>query len=468
MRLPYEVPQFLFDDTLISHQQRLTRRWMAANVFPEPILKPDQPWEGRMLTLYGSVVRDPGGEWRMYYTNRDPGPGSTYVMVATSSDGLSWRKPGLSVAPWEGRRPSNIVLESPLPMDAPSVIYDPDDFDFPYKMIVFHWVPREERWGARNGLYLYRSLDGLTWNQTPGVRLQAGDMTTVMGVKQNRRFVAYTRHPEMFRQKGAHCIYRTESPNGMNWSDLEMVLAPDLLDDAEVELYGMSVFPRHDWYIGLLQCWRSDIDRIEVHLALSRDGRKWFRPIPREPFIPSNQYWNSAWTTCASNGPIILDEQMAFYFGGRAFAHNSDTVRRHGVIGCASLPLDRFCAIEGQTGGILETAPLEWPGGELILNADTRQSFESHPFHLNGQIDVEILNEDGDPLPAWCGENKAIFRGNTHARDRIEDGTVHWPGRRRMEDLRHNRIRLRLRLEHARLYTIMAGEPPKIDEIHWR
>ena len=55
------VPQYLFDDTLIATQQRLVRRWLPATVYPWPVLVPDQPWEGRMLVLYGTVLPEPAG-----------------------------------------------------------------------------------------------------------------------------------------------------------------------------------------------------------------------------------------------------------------------------------------------------------------------------------------------------------------------------------------------------------------------
>ena len=50
------VPQFFFDDALIAHSQRLTRRWMQAKVYPDPMIRPDKPWEGRCLKLYGTVL----------------------------------------------------------------------------------------------------------------------------------------------------------------------------------------------------------------------------------------------------------------------------------------------------------------------------------------------------------------------------------------------------------------------------
>ena len=46
-------------------------------------------------------------------------------------------------------------------------------------------------------------------------------------------------------------------------------------DDTDVEFYGMVAFERNGWLIGLLEYWRSATDTLELHLAYSRDGRRW-------------------------------------------------------------------------------------------------------------------------------------------------------------------------------------------------
>ncbi len=305
MELKPNTPQFLFDDSAIADQRRLVRRWLPANVFPRPVLEPERPWEARYLTMYGSVLPDPAGGWRMYYTDWAPGHGHPHVLLATSSDGFRWQRPELGRVEWQGSRANNIVIAPQAVMDAPSVIHDPADADYPYKLLAFQAKDMTPPWGPSWGLWLYRSPDGLAWEPVEGPRLKAGDMTNLMATRVNGKHVAYTRHPAMMERAGCRAIYRAESDDGlMSWSQPELVLAPDLQDEPDVEFYGMSVFERGGWHIGLLQVWRSDADVIEVHLALSRDGRNWMRPAPRAPFISATYDWNRAWTTCASGGPI--------------------------------------------------------------------------------------------------------------------------------------------------------------------
>jgi hypothetical protein len=131
-------------------------------------------------------------------------------------------------------------------------------------------------------------------------------------------------------------------------------------------------------------------------------------------------------------------------------------VNQHGVIGRASLPLDRFCALTATTGGELTTVPLAWPGGDLVLNADTRSRPNSHPHDFDGEIAVELLESDGRPIPSWSGEHSAVFRGNTHSRGRIFDGRVTWSAGGSMSEMTGRTIRIRFRIRRGSLFTFSA------------
>ncbi|OPZ86971.1 MAG: hypothetical protein BWY76_00697 [bacterium ADurb.Bin429] len=454
MELPLNTPQYFFDDALIADHRRLTRRWLPATIFPQPVIVPDRPWEGRMVVLYGTVVPVPDGGWRMYYTNFTPGA-TCPVMLATSTDGIRWEKPELGIVEWRGSTANNIVISEAWFSGEPSVIYEPEDAAYPYKAVLFQTPDSTTHWAGNWGLYGYRSADGLRWERMPAMLIQAGDRTNMMAGKVDGQYVTYTRHKDMFTHTGTRAVYRTESADFQHWSDLELVLRPDLEDEPEIEYYGMSVFKRHGWFFGLLEYWDCARDVIQTCLMVSRDGKQW-RHTSRQPFIAAAYDWNQAWSTCASNGPILIGDSMLFYFGGRWQAHGYDTAQQYGAIGYASLPTDRFCALEAGAGGRLDTVPLQWPGGDLLLNADTRDSFASHPWYLHGEIAVEILGADGEPLPDWSGDRKAVWRGNTHCRGAVHHLPVIWPGERGLDALRGQTIQLRFHLTHARLFTFEA------------
>jgi len=455
--LPLSVPQYLFDDAWIAEARGVVRRWLPASVNPDPVLRPDKPWEGRALVLYGSVLPDSASGYRMYYSCFRPGEGHAAMMLATSPDGLHWEKPELGLVEYQGRRGTNLMTPPERPFDSPSVIFDAADPQFPYKMACYQSDPASPSPPESGGMYAWRSHDGLRWQVIPGRRSRLGDRSSLYLDPHDGRYVFLSRDPHKFAVAGGRHISRTDSADFITWSEPELILARDMDDEPDVQFYGMPVFHRHGWYLGLLEYWDSARDIIEVHLAVSRDGRRWQRPLPRRPFIAATYDWNRQWSTCANNGPVILREQMVFHFGGRWVAHGWDTVRQHGVIGIASLPLDRFCAIEGGVGGQFVTPPFVWPGGRLEVNADTRESFDSHPAHCNGEIMVEALDADGAPLPEWSGSEAAVFRGNTHCRGGIWPAEVRWPGERSLSSLTGRALRLRFHLRHARLFTVAAA-----------
>lgn len=457
--LPPNTPQFFFDDAWLADTRRVTRRWLPATVAPEPVITSDRPWEGPAVVLYGSVWPAPAGGWRIYYSNFVPSFAATTpwmrdlragTLLAESDDGLRWRKPELDQVPG-----TNFVIQRSL-WDAPSVLFDLDDPAAPWKMIAFSGKDGSGWETGAWGMYAFTSADGLAWMPVgDGPVLVAGDRSNLLPERVNGEYWLYTRHRHMGTLAGCRAVYLSRSADFRTWSEPELVLRPDLTDEPDVQFYGMPVFRRHGWFIGLLEYWHDATDTLEVHLAISRDGVAWHRPAPHVPFIAPSYPWNRKWSTCASNGPIILNEQMVFYFGGRHTSHHYDTATLYGAIGFASLPADRFCALEsGRYGGMATTIPLTWPGGDLSLNADTRASYDSHPAHCNGEILVDVLDAAGTPLHDWTG---ARFAGNTHCRGAVNPGIVTWDGRS-LHALAGQTIRLRFHLNDARLFTFAACE----------
>jgi hypothetical protein len=142
---------------------------------------------------------------------------------------------------------------------------------------------------------------------------------------------------------------------------------------------------------------------------------------------------------------------MVFYFNGRQYAHGSAYPERHGVIGMATMPVDRFCALEGIAGSF-ETPAFAWPGGDLFLNHDAREHFEAHQYNTPGRVRVEVLDPSGAPVADWSGEDAASLTGNT------KKGSVKcaWPDSRPLGAMRGRDIRLKFTLERARLFTFEA------------
>ena len=143
---------------------------------------------------HGTVVQEPSGRLRMYYTGyvggmpfEDPLANPLCLhCVAYSGDGLHWEKPGLGLYPYQGRTDTNMVLPCRPEVtryDQMSVIYDARDPDPTrrWKMGGKHsgkglFVndpadPRHALIGPGPyegaGYYAYFSEDGLRWRQHP-------------------------------------------------------------------------------------------------------------------------------------------------------------------------------------------------------------------------------------------------------------------------------------------------------------
>ncbi|WP_127583337.1 hypothetical protein [Paenibacillus koleovorans] len=463
-QLTPNVPQFLFDDEWIAEFRRVSRSWIPASVFPNPVLHADKPWEGTILNLFGTVFEHPVDGLRMYYSNLINA--TQDVLLATSKDGIRWEKPDLGQVSWNDSKHNNIVLTPRLKMDSPSLVYDPDDQEYPYKMTTFEQGRNGLGWGENEqfGIHTYHSKDGLRWDKrSTGPVLRAGDRTIVQALKQDGKYVAYTRHLDMTKNYGKRCIFRSESTDFQEWSEPELVLTPDLMDPADAEFYGLTVFERHGWQLGMLEYWHGDQDCLEIHLVFSRDGKRWSRANPRAAFIAPKYEWNRKWNTCASNGPVLIGSRMVFYVGARYAAHNRPLVDTFGTIGYATLPIDQFCAIEAKSEGQFTTIPMEWPGGELILNADTRESYHSSPGKQNGEIRIDVLDEQGEPVEGWSGEHCGVFCGNTHGAKVIASGLVGWGEGRLLDQWKGKGIRLRFRMRHARLFTFEAGAAKQVE-----
>jgi len=448
--------QLFLDDTWIEETARLERVWPEAEIVPEPVLRPEAPWEGMQLTMFGSVFRL-GDEWRMYYmTYNRPQP--TLFCMATSSDGLHWERPNLGLFEHRGSKANNIVW-APAPgesSDGPTVCHDPGDSRAPFKMLYYAFGGKRVR-----GEYVAFSKDGVVWeHRREPVLTSTGDRTNVMATRdRNGRYVAFLRHKDMMAVHLARTVWRSHSEDFVHWTEPEVILRPDLLDDPNTELYGMAAFPCADLYLGMLERWYDNPDVIEVQLAWSHDGLEWRRPAVRRAFIGPKYPWNRGWNSCANTPPIRVGNQLWFYFGGRSAAHGRETPRSYGAIGLATIGVDQFAAIRADfSEGRLVTKPLAWPGGDLVLTCTNTRYAEAHPRSGGGEIAVEVRDEQNQPIREFSGESRA--RHNTVSPAPWEKGQVpvSWPGGRSLDGLKGRRIRLVFLLRDARIFAFRAQE----------
>ena len=448
--------QLFLDDTWIEESSRLQRVWSTAEIVPEPVLRPEASWEGIQITLFGSVFRL-GSQWRMYYlTYNRPEP--VLFCMATSNDGLQWERPNLGLVEYRGSKANNILWAPARgeSNDGPTICHDPEDARTPFKMLYYGFGGKRVR-----GEYVAFSKDGIVWeHRAEPVLTNTGDRTNVMPLRdRNGRYVAFLRHRDMMTLDLARTVWRSESVDFIHWTDPERILRPDLLDDANSELYGMAAFPYEDIYLGMLEHWYDNPDVIEVQLAWSRDGRQWQRPPVRQAFIGPKYPWNKGWNSCANTMPVRVGNQLWFYFGGRSAAHGRERPRSYGAVGLATVGVDQFAVIRGDfSEGRLITKPMTWPGGDLALRCTNTRYPEAHPRSGGGTLAVEVRDEGNQPIAEFSGERRARHDVVSPGPWETREPPVRWPAGRSLDQLKGRRIRLVFLLRDSRLFSFRAQE----------
>ena len=242
--------QLLVDDMLLARKTGVVRKAHPCQKLPQPVLASVEPWEqdgpDQRVYVYGTVLRDdPAGPFRLWH-NRN-----SLVLYATSPDGLSWERPRL--CEFQGSKQNNLVF--PL-FHSPSVVYNPraEDPDHRYNMLGC---------GRANGpgYYAVHSADGLPWNLYPrNPVLPSSDTCTLALDPATGEYLAFHKRTHKHRGQSRRLVYLATSRDMQQWSEPQLVMAPDEVDDAQVraeggrfaQFYNLSVFPYGGQFLDLV------------------------------------------------------------------------------------------------------------------------------------------------------------------------------------------------------------------------
>ena len=462
--------QLFLDDTWIDDQSMLTRIWHKPRLFPEPVMRPEMPWEGTNLAFYGTVLKI-GEAWRMYYTTASPDFRAS-MCVADSPDGFHWTRPELGIHEFQGSKKNNIVITH---CRCVSVYHDPDDEEYPFRTMV-HRGPSKTGHPVY-GMYEAVSKDGYHWTEgdvvvpyppnpqlhefeggREGTRALAGtDVYYLWSRKVKGEFVVTYKEDESPARRR---VGMSRGADFRSFSDTRTILQSDLLDPPDVQYHGMVGFPYGDLYLGLAERWFGSPTHFEIMLVWSHDLDAWHMPPGREAFIGPTFPWNAGWTTCSTGGPIQHGNQLRIYFGGQSGSHIHVKKGPHkvGYIGLAEITVDRFVSISaGYMDGRLVTRPMRWPGGDLVLNASTTRELDADPRLAGGEMAIEVWDADGQPLEGFSGEKRAVFEGNHPARGDTDAAAVGWPDDRSMGELAGRDVRLAFFMRDSHLYSFRSS-----------
>jgi len=258
------------------------------------------------------------------------------------------------------------------------------------------------------------------------------------------------------------CTYT--STDFRDWSPPREALAEDPRDRAiaenngadHAEYYSLAGHAYEGLWLGFAHFYEVGVSEgldtgegpIDVRLALSRDrGQTWEKTwhdaagadavVPRGP--PGAFDHGMVFT---ANQPIVRDDRMILYYGGRDGGHG-ETSSRSGAIGMATWPLDRFVShrSKGEMGTIT-TVPTVVTGDELVLNVDPTVDGE------DGHVEVEVLDRGGAPLRGYERETSTTVETDSLRHP------VTWDGEQTLAGLRGRELTFRFYLTDAHLYTM--------------
>ncbi len=411
MQIAPDVLLFL-DDHRLRKTHNLRRRFFSPQKSPNnPLLFSGQAlWEQTPL-IFGSVRFDPFvKKFRMWYygvknlETGKPDPYPSSLALAESKDLVHWTRPVLGVIPFNhhGKNiKTNIVFQSTPGesyIEAGSVLINPRAAASKRYLLVY---AAREAANLHNRYYrLAWSPDGLHW--TPGSRISIKpparvDRHALLQDPATGDYIFYCRGQRPFLKKFPtvdtydRTVCFQSSPDLENWSASRQVMAVDKNDPPCTNIYSLMPFFRGNTLLGINQFHylHKDVEVVTTHLAWSHDKTHWRREAPE--FIPLGTPgdWDR-FNNAVADAPVIHNDTMYFFYSGRLYRHGGyqpktapDSGPSTGGIGLATMPLDRFAALEASfDSGSLTTKPMLWPKGKkLHLNADANW----------GKIDIKLV-----------------------------------------------------------------------------
>lgn len=476
---PFDVEnkaQLFVDQVLVRETEGAIFTLHPAQKHPgNPLIKADRPWESWRIELYGSVLYDPDEKiFKMWYQGETSPCFPNYVACyATSHDGVHWDKPLVSTAACATGQKTNAVLAECI---LPGVIRDPGDPDPArrYKMIC--WIEKKPSEGG--GYRTFISPDGLRWtalSQAPITR--GGDVITGYFDPERRIFVVFSKIATPIRGHDRRVFYLNTSTDFNHWTSPELILTPDLRDDAgslgriaryqsllsvpnnydlmRTEFYGMGAYRHESCTLGFP--WVFTVNNnsrygdnqdglFEIQLGVSRDLKNWHRPF-RVSCVHNGPLgdWDCGLITTPSEALRVGDE-IWLYYGGANYTHGTPALylknggkgtKYTGSIGLAKWKLDRFVSIDcPEAGGSMTTVPIIFSGNHLEINADVKPG---------GSITIHVLDAAGKPIDGWQPARPLHGDNLRHK--------VLWPEGMKLASLKGRPITLHFEMKDSDLYS---------------
>ncbi len=465
------------DDQFIETADGATWELCPIEKETQPVLLPTQPWEGgdgqnaravHQDPLDGSVLYDAENKcYVMWYRTHNrllDATSASVTCMATSKDGVHWEKPARGQIYWNGSYDNNMLrvdigpvqkqhLSGVVPnyvenaqSELVGTIYSTfNDELYPYGITQLygndginwqsHWPPT---------IPLDRDAHCLMWDSRRQCYL-----CTTRSAQQERVIQRLKRQPGFEHLQNKRHIAMAKSRDLVHWTPMLTILEADERDPENAQMYYMHIVPYGRHYLGFVQMFFMSNDMthgpLDMHLAISDDGENWRRVgdkwSERQPILArgSAGEWDSSHVSSFTSPPFPIGaqgERLRFWYGGKDTEHWQ---AGNAAVGTGTLRRDGFaCWQAGSEGGTVTTRPLQ-------LNWATRPALNVDAS--NGEVRVEILKENGEPLEG-CSVAQCTPITGDHLRS-----VVQWPGQFDSFVRHTGKVRFRFHLKNARLYA---------------
>jgi hypothetical protein len=454
---------FVDDAELQDHPGFVRKVQRPTRVQPEPVLRPETPWEGKTVQIKGGYRYNSKSDlfemwyWTWSCTIDEMNEGApTFLCYATSKDGIDWERPKLGEYEFEGSRKNNIVLATRG--DPWGIIVDPLEQDQArrFKLGLYYTPPgspgskdREARRRYmesvvdRDGMYACYSPDGIHWNfEDRRLIGRAGDSGALVYDPMQGRYIASSRRASsiadhfVLEWKGyRRVIALSESKDFASWTPLQTVLKPDEFDDVGVQLYQMVPFVYGNQYIAFL--WVAHPTELSgMELASARELYSWDRVGRREEFfsVGSPGSWDMGWAALGLSPPALKGDILHMWYSGKPQGHGTQG-NFNSSIGLLTLRRDGFVALRaGTRGGEFMTESIKVTGPKLSVNATV----------LFGELRVRVIDDVEVP------EGYSMEECNGLVRDDSVDAPITWGSEHRdLTPFVGRKIRLHVQTDNA-------------------